>query len=83
MQQAPQHISAPVTFRPTLEQEEILTALIETRKYSNSSEAMQWLLREGIASKREYINEIVQIYKEIERLRRQVQQTGAWTACQK
>jgi len=75
VQQALQHISHPVTFKPTSEQEEILTALIETKKYSNSSEAVQWLLCEGIASKREYINEIVQIYKEIERLRQKVQQT--------
>ncbi len=76
VQQTTQYISEPITFRPTSEQEEIITALTETKKCSNRSEAVQWVLNVGIASKREDIHRIVQAYKEIERLRRQVQQTG-------
>ena len=77
IQQPPPSTSESIiTFRPTSEQEEILTALTETRKCSNRSEAVQWLMSAGIASKRGDINRIVQTYKEIERLRRQVQQTS-------
>lgn len=75
VQQIPKLISEPITFRPTSEQEEILTALIETRKCSNRSEAVQWLMSAGIASKQGEIHRIVQTYKEIERLRQKVQQT--------
>ena len=77
VQQTPQYISEPITFRPTSEQEEILTALTETRKCSNRSEAVQWLICAGIASKSGEIHRIVQTYREIERLRQQVQQTGS------
>ena len=74
-QPTPSTSESIITFRPTSQQEEILTALIETRKCSNRSEAVQWLMSAGIASKRGDIDRIVQTYKEIERLRRQVQQT--------
>ncbi len=77
VQQQPKVISEPITFRPTSEQEEILMALIETRKYSNRSEAVNWLLNEGIASKQVDIRRIIQTYREIERLRQEVQQIGS------
>ncbi len=78
IQQPPPSISESIiTFRPTSEQEEILTALTETKKCSNRSEAVQWLISAGIASKRDAIHRIVQTYKEIERLRKQVQQAGS------
>ncbi len=78
IQQPPPSTSESIiTFRPTLEQEEILTALTETKKCSNRSEAVQWLISAGITSKRAEIHRIVQTYKEIERLRQQVQQTGS------
>ena len=77
VQQIPKLISEPVTFRPTSEQEEILAALTETRKCSNRSEAVDWLLKEGIASRQEDIRKILQTYREIERLRQEVQQIGS------
>ena len=77
VQQLPKPISEPITFRPTSEQEEILTALTETRKCSSRSEAIHWLLSEGIASKQGDIRRIVQTHREIERLRREVQQIGS------
>jgi len=76
-QPSPSTSESIVTFRSTSEQEEILTALTETRKFSNRSEAVQWLLIEGIASKRGDIHRIVQTYREIERLRKEAQQIGA------
>jgi hypothetical protein len=69
-------ICEPVTFRPTLEQEEVLTALTETRRFSSRSEAVIWLLNQGIAANQGDIRRITQTYAEIERLRRQVQQIG-------
>jgi len=78
VQQAPKSVGETiVTFRPTYEQEEILTAFTETRTFSNRSEVVQWLLNEGISSKRGYIDEVMQIYREIERLRREVQQIAS------
>ncbi len=70
-------VSEPITFRPTPEQEEILTALTETKKCSSRSEAVHWLLNQGIASKQGDIRRIVQTYREIERLRREAQQIGS------
>ena len=66
----------PVTFRPTPQQEEILTALTETKKIPNRSEVVIWLLDQGIAANRVNIDKIMQTYAEIQRLRRQVQQIG-------
>jgi Arc/MetJ-type ribon-helix-helix transcriptional regulator len=76
VQQLQPFISGAVTFRTTQEQEDILTALIETKRFSNKSEAVQWLISEGIASKRGDINKIVQTYKEIESLQLQVKKMG-------
>ena len=70
-------VTDPVTFRPSSEQEEVLVALIETKKRSNRSEAVSWLLNEGINSRREDIQRIVQAYREIERLRKEAQQFGS------
>jgi hypothetical protein len=70
----PKALSEPVTFRPTPEQEAVLTALIETRKFSNRSDAVSWLLDQGIASNKSSIDKIVQAFREIQQLRRQVQQ---------
>ena len=67
-------VAEPVTFRPTLVQEEVLTALTETRRFSSRSEAVVWLIDEGIAAKQSYVDRITQTYREIERLRRQVKQ---------
>lgn len=78
IQQAPKSVAETiVTFRPTYEQEEILTALTETRKCSNRSEAVSWLLSEGIASKQADIHKVLQNYREIERLRREVQEIAS------
>lgn len=70
----PKPLSDPVTFRPTLEQEAVLIALNETRKFTNRSEAVNWLLDQGIAANKSNIDKIVQAYSEIQRLRQQVQQ---------
>ena len=67
-------ICEPVTFRPTTEQERVLTALTETRRFSSRSEAVVWLIDHGVAANQEEISRIAQTYEEIERLRRQVQQ---------
>ena len=77
IQQAPTSVSGPITFRPTLEQEGILSALTEIKKCSNRSEAVQWLLKEGIASKRKYITEVMQSCEKIERIRQQANQIGS------
>jgi len=74
----PKPISEPVTFRPTPQQEEVLTALTETRRLPNRSEVVSWLLDQGIAANRVDIDKIVQTYAEIQRLRHQVQQIGPW-----
>ena len=76
VQQQPKPVSEPITFRPTPEQEEILTALTETKRFLSRSEAVQWLLAQGIASKQGDIYRIVQTYREIERLRSEVQEIG-------
>ena len=68
--------SEPITFRPTQRQEEILTALTETKKFSSRSEAVHWLLDKGIASKQGDISKIMETYREIERMQREVQQIG-------
>jgi len=70
----PKPVSEPVTFRPTLQQEQVLTAMIETRKFTNRSEAVSWLFDQGIAANKSNIDKIVQAYAEIQRLRDQVQQ---------
>ena len=70
-------LSDPVTFRPTPEQEVVFTALNETRKFSTRSEAVSWLLDQGITSNKSSIDKIVQAYNEIQRLRQQVQQIGS------
>ena len=74
VQPSPKLISEPITFRPTPKQEEILTALTETRKFSSRSEAIIWLLDQGIAANQENIRRIIDVYTEIEHLRRKVQQ---------
>ena len=74
VQQLPKPISEPITFRPTPKQEEILTALTDTRKFSSRSEAIIWLLDQGIAANQEDIRRIIDAYTEIEHLRRKVQQ---------
>jgi metal-responsive CopG/Arc/MetJ family transcriptional regulator len=74
VQPSPKLISEPITFRPTPRQEEILTALTETRKFSSRSEAIIWILDQGIAANQEDIRRIIDAYKEIEQLRRKVQQ---------
>ena len=74
---SPKPISEPITFRPTPEQEEILDALTETRNCSSRSEAVHWLLNQGMASKQKAIHGILQKYRAIERLRREAQQIGA------
>jgi len=77
VQQISEPISEPISFRPTSEQKEILKALTETGKCANWSEAVNWLLSAGIVSKQEDIHRIKQTYREIERLRREVQQIGS------
>ncbi len=72
----PKPTPEPVTFRPTLQEEEILTALTETKRFSSRSEAVHWLLDKGIASKQGDISKIMETYREIERMRREVQQIG-------
>jgi hypothetical protein len=67
-------LSEPVTFRPTPEQEAVLTALNETRRFPNRSEAVNWLLDQGIAANRNSIDRIVHACAEIQHLRQQVQQ---------
>ena len=60
------------TFRPTPEQDQILTALVSVGASSNRTEAIHWLLNQGIAARRGVIQQALETHKQIERLRKGV-----------
>jgi hypothetical protein len=66
VEQSDKLVSEPVTFRPTTEQEKILTALTETKTFPSRSEAIIWLLQQGITANEEYIRKIKDAYSKIE-----------------
>ena len=66
-----------ISFRPTVRQEEVLTALVETRKFANRSEAVTWLIDQGISANRQNLDKIIQAYRAIENLRHQAPQLVA------
>ena len=63
---------ATITLRPTAEQDEVLNALISVRACSSRSQAIDWLLTQGIAAHRETIQEALKVHGQIEELRRAV-----------
>ena len=68
LENAPQTTS----FRSTLEQDEILTALVSVDAFSSRTDAIRWLLDQGITAKQELIQRALEAHKQIEHLRKGV-----------
>ncbi len=66
--------AAPQTtsFRSTPEQDKILTALISIGAFSSRTDAIKWLLDQGIAAKQDLIQQALETHKQIEHLRKEV-----------
>ena len=66
--------AAPQTtsFRSTPEQDKIITALISVGAFSSRTDAIKWLLDQGIAAKQDLIQQALETHKQIEHLRKGV-----------
>ena len=64
--------SQSTSFRSTPEQDKILTALIPVGAFSNRTDAIKWILDQGIAAKQDLIQQALETHKQIEHLRKGV-----------
>ena len=64
-----------ISFRPTGEQDRILTALVLVGTFESRTEAIQWLLDQGIEKKRPEIQSALDTSEQIESLRKSVKIT--------
>lgn len=72
-QSSPMQPSAQgITFRPTVEQERVLASLDSVGAFSTRTEAIQWLLDQGIAAEHDLIQKALEAHKQIEDLRKGV-----------
>ena len=62
----------PLSFRPTVEQDKVLVALISAGAFDSRTEAIQWVLDQGIAAKREFVQKALETHKQIDDLRKRV-----------
>lgn len=60
------------SFRSTPEQDKIFTALISVGVFSSRTDAIKWLLDQGIAAKQDLIQQALETHKQIEHLRKGV-----------
>ena len=58
-----------ITFRPTTEQDKVLTALVSVGAFSTRTEAIQSVLDQGVAAKRDFIQQALDTHQQIEQLR--------------
>ena len=61
-----------ITFRPSTEQDQVLTALVSVGAFSNRTDAIRWLLDQGITAKQDLIQRALETHKQIEHLRKGV-----------
>ncbi len=67
------HLSTQgITFRPTVEQDRVLTALVSVGAFSTRTEAIQWVLDQGLAAKRDFIQQALETHQRIEKLRQEL-----------
>jgi hypothetical protein len=62
-------LAQAITFRPSPEQDKALTALVSVGACSNRSDAIHWLLDQGLAAKDEFIKQALEAHQQIEDLR--------------
>ena len=65
-------ITQGITFRPTTEQDQVLTALVSVGAFSTRTEAIQWVLDQGVAAKRGFIQQALDTHQQIEKLRQEL-----------
>ena len=58
-----------ITFRPTTEQDQVFTALVSAGSFPTRTEAIQWVLDQGVAAKRDFIRQALDTHQQIEKLR--------------
>lgn len=62
-------VSAVVSFRPTQKQERVVAALVAVGIAASRSEAVHWLLDQGIAAKSDFVERAIATQAQIEELR--------------
>ncbi len=62
--------SQVISFRPTPKQDRVVTALVSVGVASTRTEAVQWLLEQGISAKADYVERALAAQAQIEELRR-------------
>ena len=65
-----------ITFRPTVEQDRVLTALVSVGAFSTRTEAIQWALDQGLEAKRDFIHQALETHQQIEKLRQGLKMTA-------
>ena len=64
-----QPVIQSITFRPTAEQDQVLTALVSVGAFPTRTEAIQWVLDQGVAAKHDFIQQALDTHQQIEKLR--------------
>ena len=64
-----QPVIQSITFRPTAEQDQVLTALVSVGAFPTRTDAIQWVLNQGVAAMRDFIQQALDTHQQIEKLR--------------
>lgn len=70
----PNFLPQVISFRPTSKQDRIVTALVLVKKAASRSEAIQWLLEQGISARLDQIEQVVAGADQIEEILREMQE---------
>jgi hypothetical protein len=66
----PESSSQVISFRPTPRQDRVVTALVSVGVASTRTDAVQWLLEQGISAKADYVERALATQAQIDELRR-------------
>ena len=65
----PSAVVSAISFRPKPEQDEMLEAVVSVGAFSNRNDAVLWTLEQGIEARRDFFQQALITYRQIEKLR--------------